>query len=220
MTGALAALLGVPACEDVPQLAPPGATITLIVNPADIAANGGVSVITAIVTEEIGTPVSDGTSVQFYANIGTVDREGRTNDGVARVNFISDSRSGEASITAVSGPATAPPATIRIGEAVASNIIVIADPPRINLSISKTTHIIATVVDGFGNPVPNIGVIFRVNSTTETMDSASHPIFTDSNGRAEDVLRTKRTTAGSAIVTVETVGGLGPVSITVPIILQ
>ncbi len=216
MAGAVAALLGLPSCADVPQLAPPGATMTVLAIPEDIAANGGVSVITAIITEQVGTPVPDGTVVQFFANIGTVDREGLTKDGVARVNFISDTRSGTANVTAVSGPLSVP-TTVRIGEAVASTMIVIADPPRITLSISKTTHIIATVLDSNGNPVPSIGVIFTVNSTTETMESAGHPVFTDNNGRVDDVLRTKRNTPGTVTVNVQTLGGLTG-SITVSIV--
>jgi len=216
MAGAMAALVGAPACDDVPQLAPPQATMTVFAAPTTVPASGGVSVITAIVTEVIGTPVPDGTVVQFFTDLGTIDREGRTKDGVARVNFVSDTRSGTANITAVSGPVTGGTA-VAIGEAVASRMIVTADPPFIKLSVSKTTHIIATVLDSNGNPVPNIGVIFTVNSTTELMEPAGTPVYTDSNGRAEAVLRTKRTTPGSVVVNVQTLGGLTG-SITVSIV--
>jgi hypothetical protein len=218
LLAAVAALLGVPACDDVPQLAPTGAVMTLIVNPLNVPASGGVSVITAVVTEAIGTPVPDGTVVQFFTDLGTIDREGRTSGGVARVNFISDARSGTASITAVSGLVTGA-ASVIIGEAVATNMIVIADPSRIVLSISRTTHIIATVLDGEGNPVPNIGCIFTVDTPTELMDSQGHPIFTDNNGRCEDVVRTRRTTAGTVTVNVRTLGGTEG-SVSVPILLQ
>jgi len=190
--------------------------MTVFAAPSNVPASGGVSVITAIVTEVIGTPVPDGTVVQFFTDLGTIDREGRTKDGVARVNFVSDTRSGTANITAVSGPVTGGTG-VAVGEAVASRMIVIADPPFIKLSVSKTTHIIATVLDSNGNPVPNIGVIFTVNSTTELMEPAGTPVYTDSNGRAEAVLRTKRTTPGSVVVNVQTLGGLTG-SITVSIV--
>lgn len=206
MAGAVAGLMGFPGCANVPQLAPPEATMTVFAKPSEIPANGGVSVITAIVTEVIGTPVADGTVVQFFTDLGTIDREGKTKDGVARVNFISDSRSGSAAITAVSGPVTGGTG-VTIGEAVTLTMIVIADPPFIRLSLSKTTHIIATVLDAVGNPMPNVGVIFTVNSTTETMEPAGIPVFTDNNGRAESVLRTKRNTPGTATVQVRTLGG-------------
>ena len=207
MAVAVAALLGLPNCADVPQLAPPGATMTIFASPADIAANGGVSVITAIIVEAVGTPPPDGTVVQFFTNIGKIDREGLTKDGVARVNLISDVRSGTANVQAVSGPITAS-TSVSIGEAVQGlTMIVIADPPFIRLSLSKTTHIIATVLDPLGNPMPNVGVIFTVNSTSETMEPAGIPVFTDNNGRAESVLRTKRNTPGTVTVNIQTLGG-------------
>jgi hypothetical protein len=212
----VAALLGYPGCADVVQLAPPGATMVLIASPPFVPANGGVSVISAIVTEQVGTPVPDGTVVQFFTTIGKIDREGKTNDGVARVNFIADARSGVASVTAVSGANTAA-TDVSIGGVLPARVIVIADPSRI--TTSRSTHIIATVLDTDGNPVPNIGVIFTVESSTEFMDSQGHPIFTDNNGRAEDVLRTRRTTPGSATVRVTTLDGTTG-SVTVPILLQ
>lgn len=91
------------ACQRGLFTAPPGSTLTLVANPTFIPSNGGVSVITAFVVEPAGTPVADGTTVQFFTTLGTIDREGRTHDGVARVNLISDSRSGVATVTALSG---------------------------------------------------------------------------------------------------------------------
>jgi len=91
------------ACQRGLFTAPPGSTLTLVANPTFIPANGGVSVITAFVTEPAGTPVADGTIVQFFTTLGTIDREGRTNDGVARVNLVSDNRSGVATVTGISG---------------------------------------------------------------------------------------------------------------------
>ena len=81
-------------CHQVILTAPPGSTITLIANPGFISANGGVSVISALVFEPAGTPVPDGTVVQFFTNLGRIDEQGKTNDGVARVNLVADSRSG------------------------------------------------------------------------------------------------------------------------------
>jgi hypothetical protein len=91
------------ACEQGLFTAPPGSTLTLVANPTFIPSNGGVSVITAFVVEPAGTPVANGTVIQFFTTLGTIDREGRTNDGVARVNLVSDSRSGIATVTALSG---------------------------------------------------------------------------------------------------------------------
>ena len=196
-------------CHQAILTAEPGATLTLIVNPEFIPAHNGVAVVTAVLIEEIGTPVPDGTVVQFFTSLGRIDEQGKTNDGVARVNLISDSRSGTATVTAFSGIATAE-ADVEIGAVLPARVIAVADPPRIILSVSRTTHIIANVLDEFGNPVPNVPVLFRVISDasnpnrTETIEPG--PFSTDNNGRAEAILRTSRP-VGSApgFVTVEVI---------------
>ena len=94
-----------------------------------------------------------------------------------------------------------------------------ADPSRI--TTSRSTHIFATVLDGFANPVSNIGVIFTVNTPTEFMDSEGHPIFTDTNGRAEDVLRTRSTVPTTVTVNVTVISASNvSSSVIVPILLQ
>ena len=223
-------------CAGALMTAPPGSTLTLFANPTAVPADGGVSVLSALITEPAGTTVPDGTNVQFFTNLGRVDpRVGKTKDGVARVNFISDARSGIAHVTAVSGgaatggggggsPAPTPggggaagTVDITVGSAQSLHLIVTADPSRI--TDSRSTHIIASVLDSVGNPVANVGVIFTVPTTTEFMDSQGNPIFTDTNGRAEDILRTRRTSAGSVTVTATTLSGATG-SVTVPILLQ
>jgi Big-like domain-containing protein len=170
--------------------APSDSTLVLIVNPQDIEANGGVAVVSALVTESIGTPVADGTVVQFFTNLGQIDEQGKTNDGVARVNFVSDSRSGTATIRAFSGSVTGDPVEVRIGGARVVRVSVAAVPQR--LTDSRTSQITATVFDQNGNPVPNIGVIFTVTGeSTEFMESNGLPQFTDRDGRARDVFRTR-----------------------------
>jgi hypothetical protein len=104
----LALAVGLPMCTSVPMTAPSNADITLNANPTFVPANGGVSVVTAIVIEPAGTPVANGTVIFFVTNLGRVDAEAKTKDGFARVNFVSDSRSGTARVTAFSGGAAAP----------------------------------------------------------------------------------------------------------------
>jgi hypothetical protein len=109
---AAGALAGMWACEAVPLTAAPGTILSLIANPEFVIANGGVSVVTAILVEPAGTFVPDGTEVFFFTNLGRVDASGKTTNGVARVNFVADSRSGFATVTAISGgPAPAPSAS-------------------------------------------------------------------------------------------------------------
>jgi hypothetical protein len=225
------------ACAGVLFTAPPGSTISLIANPPFVASDGGVSVITAIVIEPNGTPVSDGTIVLFFTDIGTIEPQGKTKNGLARVNFISDSRSGTATIRALSGgpapaggttptttlaPGTTPPPaaggvggtgdatiTISVGNVRVQAIRLRADPPRI--TTSNSTHVFAFVVDASGNGIPNVPVRFEVlpdsgtaspvpgGTGTEFFD-VTGPVFTNNNGEAENVLRTRRETQGTAQV--------------------
>jgi len=176
-------------CHQVILTAPPGSTLALFANPEFIPANGGVSVISALVTEPAGTPVPDGTVVQFFTNLGRIEEQGKTNDGVARVNLISDSRSGTATVRAFSGgPATSTPAAspgaspspgsgggstagtsgsvqVLIGTALPSNVLVTAFPGRVTTD-PRTSTIRAFVVDANGNPVPNVPVLFSLSQGT------------------------------------------------------
>lgn len=219
-------------CE-VPPLMSPGSSIFLQANPPFVPANGGVSVVTALLTEPAGTLVPDGTVVYFFASIGRIDSQGKTRDGVARVNFVSDSRSGEATITAFAG-GTAPAAsggsasgsngttvTITIGNALPSLVLVTASPER--LRGPGWTTVRANVFDERGNPVANVPVIFKITGTSggvgptptppattlpaapeETLDSGGGQVFTDNNGQAVDTLRT-RAVAGVTAAKVVTV---------------
>jgi hypothetical protein len=214
---ALGLAMSLVTCAGVPLTAPGGTTVNLIANPTFVAANGGRSVVAAILTEPAGTFVPNGTEVFFFTNLGTIEPSAKTRDGVARVNFVADSRSGRATITALSGGAAAPapqpsasgsPTTptggsgtnsdqtfIDVGSALPETVIVGANPQRI--LDPRYSEITANVFDGSGNPVRNVPVIFTLSATglQEQLDSGSQPIFTDSNGQARDVLRTRQNRA-------------------------
>ncbi len=111
----LVALLGAAVvasrCESVPLTAPAGSSIFLQANPTSVPANGGRSLVTALVVEPAGTLVPDGTEVLFLTDLGTIDQTAETVNGIARVYFVSDARSGSATVTAMSGgPSTVPSA--------------------------------------------------------------------------------------------------------------
>jgi vacuolar-type H+-ATPase subunit B/Vma2 len=127
--------------------------------------------------------------------------------------------------------------TVTVGNLAAEDILVTASPTRI--VESRSSQITASVFDGNGNPVAGVPVIFTLESaqvigpaptptgtptpgptatptgpvgnepTFEHMDSQGSPIFTDSNGRATDVLRTRypRDAAQRAVVVTATVPG-------------
>jgi hypothetical protein len=248
LASALAVLaVSLTTCNQAIMTAPAGSTLTINANPRFISANGGVSVISVLVIEQAGTPVADGTVVQFFTDLGSIPEQGKTNDGVVRVNFVSDSRSGQATITAISGGGSIPspspgpsptptptptptpgsgvasisaaagPAvavageasatiTVEVGNTNANNITVTADPPRI--TNSRSTHITANVFDEFGNPLRSVPVFFSIvdDPATEFLDDAG-PIFTDNNGQASTVMRTRRATSGTAQVRASVPGG-------------
>jgi hypothetical protein len=215
------------ACAGVLFTAPPGSSCSLIANPPFVASDGGVSAITALVIEPAGTTVSDGTVVLFFTDIGMIDRQGKTRDGIARVNFTSDSRSGVAHISAICGgaaPATtaspgASPApttgvsgtgsastTVTVGNVRVKAVCCIrADPPRI--TTSNSTHVFARAIDENGNGIPNAVMFFEVltDPATERFE-VTGPVFTNQSGEGEDVLRTNRELAGNATVRASAIG--------------
>ncbi len=244
--GALLLVVGLAACAGVLFTAPPGSTISLIASPPFVASDGGVSVITAIVIEPAGTPVADGTVVLFFTDIGQIESQGKTRNGIARVNFTSDSRSGVATIQAISGGtaqtvATTPSSTttattlpsggsggtgsatinVTVGNVRVKAVCCIrADPPRI--TVSNSTHVFARVIDANGNGIPNVPVFFDVvtDPATEKFE-VTGPVFTNQSGEAEDVLRTNRELAGTATVRARAVGaGVEVVSETFPIAIR
>jgi hypothetical protein len=196
-------------CEGAYLTAPPGSTITLTANPEFVAAHGGFSDITAFVIEPPGTYVPDGTVVRWTTDLGRIDAETRTTRGAASARFVSDSRSGTAHIRAFSGSVSAELNDITVGNARVAAVRLRAVPTRI--TISSSTHVIATVIDEFGNPVPNVPVFFEVmeNPATEFFENAGAPIFTNNNGEAEDVLRTRRNAVGVATVQARVPNGAG-----------
>jgi hypothetical protein len=190
------AFISLASCEEAPLTAPNGSEIFLQANPPFVIANGGISVVTAVVTEPAGTLVPDGTEVLFFTTLGRIDPVGKTVRGVARVNFVSDSRSGKATVTAISGQApggTNPTVEIAIGSALPFRVQVSADPQLI--TGSRQSRITATVFDEFGNPVQNVPVSFSLTpdpllSLEERLESGGALLYTNSNGQVFDVLRT------------------------------
>ena len=229
-------------CAGVLFTAPPGSTCSLIANPPFIASDGAISNITALVLEPAGTTVSDGTVILFFSDIGSIDREAKTKDGQAHVNFTSDSRSGVAHISAVCGgaapaaaPSTSPSASpppvtpgggggsgsatinVTVGNVRVKAVCCMrADPPRI--TNSNSTHVFARVIDENGNGVANVPVFFDVvaDPATEFFDITG-PVFTNNSGEAENVMRTRRETQGTAQVRARATGAGAEVVVPSPL---
>ena len=167
LIGALATL-PIASCQQAILTAPNGATLNLVANPTFIPASSGVSIVSALVIEPAGTPVADGTVVQFFTTLGVIDEQGKTNDGVARVNLVADSRSGTAQVTAFSGAATSSAAVeVTIGSALPERMVMTADPIRI--VTEPSARIIANVFDANGNPTVNVPVVFSVSTASGSL---------------------------------------------------
>ncbi len=75
--------------------------LTLQANPATLMANGtSTSTITALVADQFGNPVADGTSVSFGATLGTVSTPHVTTNGRAVAIFTAGTQAGTATVTA------------------------------------------------------------------------------------------------------------------------
>jgi Big-like domain-containing protein len=253
----LLAALSQVTCHQALLVAGPGSTMTCFANPTFIPAVRGASVISCLVMDGTGNPVADGTVVQFFTDLGRIPEQGRTNDGVVRVNLESDGRSGQANVTAISGGestgggggsttttttlpvtrglsasatgavaslsgiAATGTATVQIGNANAQLILLAASPTRI--TDVRPATLTATVSDQLGNPIANVPVTFAITSGgsgTESLDSQGQPVFTDTNGQAHDVLRTRFPRDGgirTVQVTARAANGLpsDPVTVTI-----
>lgn len=199
---ALAALLIGLSCNQVNFTAPSGSTITITAQPPTVAANG-VATITITGTRANGAPLADGTTITFTADLGSVSPNPvETKDGVAISRFRAGTRSGEATITASSGGATAVTVKVKIGESRASRVALVATPIQLPVGGGKV-NLKAHVFDESGNTLGGVGVIFT--STAGDLDSRGRVIKTNDQGTAFDTLQTTL----AATITAETQNGTG-----------
>ena len=76
-------LFGTQGCENLPLLAPTESTIIVVASDSAIPVDGE-SVITAVVTESVGTPAQNGTQVTFSTTLGSIiPQESKTQNGRA-----------------------------------------------------------------------------------------------------------------------------------------
>ena len=190
--GLLTALVAV-VCDKMPLLAPTEATITLSTTGDVLPIHGSADII-ATLSEQSGTPVHNGTVVTFTSTLGTIEpREARTNGGKVTVALHAGSRSGTATVSAVSGSARAEDLTIEIGAQVIGTILLTVSPGPIP-STGGTVQLVATVHDTSGNLMPGVPVTFTADAGT----LGSSTVITDANGEAQTTLTTDRETAVTA----------------------
>jgi len=204
-----------PSCGQAILVASPGSTMVMFINPPSIALNGDTAVVSVLILEKAGTPAPDGTVVQFFTTLGRIQEQARTNDGVARVNLISEARSGTATVTAVSGgtvsattsgtttttttSGTTATGTVEIGRTRPDKLLGVAVTPRIDLSRGESIAMIkATVLDDKGDPVAGIPVRFTITDdrALDRIIDSSEPT-TNNNGDAVTRVQTTRTVPGT-----------------------
>jgi adhesin/invasin len=224
---AIAAAVGLAACDRAPLLAPNGTVIFLNAGSTSVSATGSVEIIAVLLeqgttssgtgtgtgsttTPSAGTPVHNGTLVSFTSTIGRIEpAEARTENGRVTVRFIGDGRSGAATILAYSGGARTE-LSLNVGAAAAERIQLTATPIG---SSGGASTITARVEDASGNPLSGVPVQFSATRGTLSAPNAN----TDSTGHATVTLTTTvestvTATAGSksatATVTPATRSGL------------
>ena len=124
-----------------------------------------------------------------------------TSEGSPVVAFSTGSVTGASSVLATEASATV---TVTIGSARPDHVLLSANPPRITTGTATT--LLAQVFDADGNPVANVPVVFQITASTVQgrLDSGGQVVFTDTDGRATDLLRTNSIVAGTITVTATT----------------
>lgn len=195
-------VIGEVACSQVPLTSPTGSTIS-ITSDRDVLPLNGQSTLRAVVIESSGTPVQNGTVVNFTSTLGNVDPpEARTVNGIATAMFNAGSVSGTTTIHAFSGGAktgsgnsSGGGVSIKIGAAAAGSVSVTATPPSVSQS-GGTVTISALVMDPANNPLPGVQVVFSAAAGTLSATSA----LSDSNGIARVQFTTSQTAKVTATV--------------------
>lgn len=156
--------------------------------------DGSYSTVTAILTNEHGDPVQEGTEVFFQATLGSIQESAVTNaQGEAVVQFIPDSETGDVEITAVTdgvgGPVEGGGRVCVVDPAVPISIELTSDRSEIDVAGTggtSTALITAHVNNGIGEPVTE-----EYDVTFELIGEPNPPAGCILNGvDQEDVVRT------------------------------
>jgi len=211
----IAAALAVTACDKVPLLAPTNSSLSVTADALVIPSSGSAHV-QAMVLEQAGTPVQNGTTVRFTTTLGRLDPvEAQTKNGVATTTLFGDGASGVAQVRAVSGSAsggTGDTLTNTISIAVGSGgvgeggVTVRANPSSVPVA-GGTVDVIATVVGENNMTLVGVVVSFTTNRGTLSATSAT----TNAAGEARVQLTTNRET----IVTASVGGRTGTATVTI-----
>ena len=209
LLGPLLAAVVSSACESVPLVAPSQSTVRLAIAAATVP-HGGSTAVTATVTEAGGTPVHDGTVVTFSTTLGAVyPPEAPTARGRASATFTAGAESGVADVVAYSGGAVSDAVQVTIGAAAVASVRVTARPGSLPPT-GGSAEVVASVLDGARNPLPDVQVAFSATAGSLRDRVAT----TDRSGEARTVLTT--TTAAEVTASVGEISGRTSVAVDSP----
>jgi len=168
------------------------ASMTLSADPTSIPADGsGSTSITAILTDDAGNAVAQGTSVTFSTTLGTLSSGTTTtpdDTGVVIVSLIAGTTAGPVTVTATSNSVTQTTSvTFTESGSGVFTISVLAHPTSIVADGTSTSTITATVKSAANQAVPDVDVTFETERGT-----IISPVTTDSSGRAVAELTSDR----------------------------
>ena len=196
--------LAVASCHSLPLLAPTDSTVTLTAASV-VVPTGGSTEVTAFVAESSGTPVQNGTTVRFTANLGRVEPlEAQTRNGYAVATFLAGDASGVAEVRATSGAvggtagegagaSSSNVVQITVGAAAVKTVLLGANPGTVPPG-GGTVNLLATVVSDNGGSLPGLTVTFLASAG----QLGSLTALTDASGQARTTLTTDRTTKVTA----------------------
>jgi hypothetical protein len=202
------AALSAGGCDKAQLVAPTQSTITVSA-PTRVLPAGGSTQVTALVIEQAGTPVSNGTTVRFTTSLGRLDPvEAQTQNGAATTTFFAMDTSGVARITAVSGAASAGAnngnvVEITVGAAAVNTVTLRANPGSVGPN-GGVVELIATVVAEDGRALESISVSFSADQGT----LGSSTVLTNAIGEARTTLSTAQQTVVSATAGTKASGAL------------
>jgi len=200
-------------CKKVALTAPSGSSIQLFTSRTTAGLNSTVT-ITAVVMEAGGTPVHDGTSVSFFSTLGTMNPAAAvTTNGQAAAQLVTDTQSGTAEITAVSGTAKlASTVKVTVGAVAVGRVDLSANPSSLP-STGGTADLTALVSDTSGNRLQGVPVTFTTNAGSLDRNG----VATDASGQATARLTTQVTASVTAAVAGGTSGSVTSTAQTVTV---
>jgi adhesin/invasin len=190
---------------DINLITPTVGSVTLAVGSPTLTANGtsGTPVI-ATVLDNVGNPITDGTTVSFTTTAGTLSSATATTSlGNAQVTLFSPTLVGTATVTATAGGRSGT-ATVTFIPGAISSIALTANPNNLSADGTSTSVIRAQVTDAQGNAVSDGEVISFSIIGSGTLSSPT----AETKGGAASVNYTAPNQEGTAIVRATATNGI------------